>query len=95
MADCIHACPEHFMLTYPSAGSDKLTTLELNCPALTDSKIPPVPQPPIAIKPMHPPIAAMLKENCKEAALLAAEARDREARGLKDDTTIPAVYRPF
>jgi hypothetical protein len=62
---------------------------------LESSKIPAVPVKPVATKPMHPPIALMLKENCKEVAAAAAEAREREWKSSKDSSSIPAVYRPY
>lgn len=76
-------------------GCTNVATLKLQCPALIDSKIPPLKPPPPEVKPKHPPIVAMLKENYKEAAQIAAEAKEKEWKSLKDDSIIPHVFRPF
>jgi hypothetical protein len=79
------------------AGSPKLVQLELQTPALQPgaSRLPDVPVPPVAIKPLHPPIAAMLRENCKEAAVCVAEAKEKGWREARSSSSIPAVHRPF
>jgi len=80
----------------PYTGCNNLGTLKLQCPALQDPQLPPQrPGPGPAARPLHPPIAVMLRENCREAAQAAAEARDREWKQLRDDTIIPAVFRHF
>lgn len=73
-----------------------MTTLELQCPALNAaaSKLPVVPVPPVAVRPVHPPIAAMLKENAREAAIAAAEARERQWKAAAASSgRYPTVYR--
>jgi len=72
-----------------------MTKLELQCPALNAEarKLPVIPEAPIAVKPLHPPIAAMLKENMVEAATAAAEAREQGWKVEKVSCGIPAVYR--
>lgn len=83
---------------FPTAalsGSTKLVHLELHCPALTDKKVPDIPPKPVATKPTHGPIASMLRENAKEAALAAAEAREQEWRAQRGESFIPAVHRPL
>jgi hypothetical protein len=72
-----------------------MTQLKLQCPALTPetSKLPSIPEPALAVKPTHPPIASMLRENMVAAATAAAEAREK---GWKVDNVscgIPAVHR--
>eukprot|EP00879_Flechtneria_rotunda_P030203 GHRR01032805.1.p3 GENE.GHRR01032805.1~~GHRR01032805.1.p3 ORF type:complete len:109 (+),score=37.55 GHRR01032805.1:936-1262(+) len=77
------------------SGSEKVKQLELQCPALNKaaSKLPTVPVAPLATKPVHPPIATMLRENAREAALTAAEAREREWKSAKISSSIPTVYK--
>lgn len=69
--------------------------MELQCPALNrgSSKLPTVPIIPVAVRPVHPPISAMLKENAREAAIAAAEAREKEWKAAGVTCSIPAVYR--
>lgn len=70
--------------------------VKLQCPNLLDSKIPPLKVAPQHVKPSHPPIASLLKENLTTAAHKAAA--DKEAlAGVKDtsDSIIPHVFRPF
>ncbi|WIA09607.1 hypothetical protein OEZ85_008999 [Tetradesmus obliquus] len=77
-------------------GADKVTKLELQCPQLNAeaSKLPQVPVPPTAVRPVHPPIAVMLRENAREAALAAAEARERQWKAATASSgRYPAVYR--
>jgi hypothetical protein len=76
-------------------GSTKLTHLELHCPALADKKAPDVPRRPAAARPAHAPVASMLRENAKDAAAAAADAREREWRAQRGDSCIPAVHRPM
>lgn len=47
------------------------------------------------VKPVHPPISFMLKDNYTEAARCANESKEREWKSLKDDSIIPKAYRPF
>jgi hypothetical protein len=77
------------------AGATNMTKLELQCPALNleTSKLPQIPQGPIAVKPPHPPIAAMLRENMAEAATVAAEARERSWKVDKVSCGTPAAHR--
>lgn len=69
--------------------------LELQCPALNRaaSKLPTVPVTPVAVRPVHPPISAMLKENAREAAITAAGAKEKEWKAAGVTCSIPAVYR--
>lgn len=76
-------------------GCNNLVTLKLQCSILIDSKIPPLKPALPEVKPKHPPIAAMLKENYKESAQIASEAKEKEWKSLKDDSIIPHVFRPF
>jgi hypothetical protein len=57
------------------AGAAQLVELNLHCPAITDAKCPPVAPVTIATRPVHAPIAAMLKDNTREAADIAAKAQ--------------------
>lgn len=77
------------------AGAECMAKLELQCPALSQesSKLPQIPQAPVAVKPAHPPIAAMLRENMAEAATAAAEAREQSWKQDKVSCGIPTVYR--
>jgi hypothetical protein len=73
-----------------------VTKLELQCPQLNTqaSKLPQVPVAPVAVRPVHPPIAVMLRENAREAALAAAEARERQWKAATASSgRYPAVYR--
>ncbi|KAG2445624.1 hypothetical protein HXX76_000234 [Chlamydomonas incerta] len=77
-------------------GCNNLSVVKLQCPNLLDSKIPPLKVAPQHVKPSHPPIASLLKENLTTAAHKAAA--DKEAlSGVKDtsDSIIPHVFRPF
>ncbi len=69
--------------------------LKLQCPNLLDSKIPTLKTSPQHIKPSHPPINAMLKDNLVDAAQKAAEGKEREWANLTGDSIIPHVFRPF
>lgn len=60
-----------------------------------DQKVPPLKFIEKHIKPVHPPIASMLKDQYVELAKGRAEAKEKEWKGLKDDSTIPRVHRPF
>lgn len=72
-----------------------MTKLELQCPALNAeaSKLPTIPVAPAAVRPVHPPIAAMLRENMAEAAAAAAEAREQAWKVDKASCGIPPVHR--
>ncbi len=48
------------------------------------------------VKPQHPPIGGLLTDNYSHAARVAAETKEREWKGLKDESSvIPHSYRPF
>jgi hypothetical protein len=83
-------CPPPFR-----PGSTKLVRLELHCPALTDARVPQLPHAPLAARPAHAPVAAMLRENARAAAAAAAEAREQECRARQGGSAIPAVHRPL
>lgn len=72
-----------------------MTKLELQCPALNleASTLPTIPPIPLSVKPVHPPIAAMLRENMVEAATAATEARQRSWKVDSVSSRIPAVYK--
>lgn len=72
-----------------------MAKLELQCPALNpeSSKLPPIQQAPVAVKPPHPPVAAMLRENMAEAAAALAEAREQSWKQDKVSCGIPTVHR--
>ena len=76
-------------------GCNNIVTLKLQCPNLIDTKIPPLKFIEQHVKPSHPPISSLLKETYVESGRLAVEAKEREWNGLKDDSIIPRVYRPF
>lgn len=63
--------------------------------AQVEQKIPPLKFIEQHVKPAHPPIASMLKDNYGELARAQAEAKEKEWKGLKDDSSIPRSYRPF
>lgn len=75
-------------------GCNNIVTLKLQCPSLVDSKLPPLKLIEQHVKPVHPPISMMLKENYSEAAKVAAEQKE-DTKGLKDDSVIPHVHRPL
>lgn len=77
------------------AGADKVTQLELQCPALDQeaSKLPTVPALPRAVRPAHPPIASMLRERAREAAAAAAEAREQQWKSSLPSCPIPQVFK--
>lgn len=77
------------------SDSTKLVHLELHCPSLSEQTEPPIPVPPVATRPIHAPIASMLRENARDAALAAAEAREKEWRAQRGESAIPAVNRPL
>jgi hypothetical protein len=73
-----------------------MSKLELQCSVLdvARSKLPNMPIPPVAVKPVHPPIASMLRENARDAALAAAEEKDKEWRASsKPRSGTAQVYR--
>lgn len=76
------------------AGCSNLSVLKLQCPNL-QSKIPQLKSGPQHVKPSHPPIATMLKENLADAAHKAAETKERDWANLIDDSIIPRAFRPF
>lgn len=76
-------------------GCGAISELKLHCPSLSESSLPTLPPPEVAQRIRHPPIATMLVENCKEAAIAAAEAKELDWKVLKDDSMIPAAHRPF
>mmetsp|Transcript_21570 Transcript_21570/g.54906 ORF Transcript_21570/g.54906 Transcript_21570/m.54906 type:complete len:261 (-) Transcript_21570:661-1443(-) len=76
-------------------GCNSIVTLKLQCPALAEQKVPPLKFIERHVKPVHPPIASMLKDSYGELARSAADAKEKEWKGLKDDSTIPRSYRPF
>ncbi len=82
--------------TLTSPGCNALTSVKLQCPNLLDSKIPPLQTQPEHVKPQHPPIASLLRENLTAAAHKAAA--DKEAGIPRDapvDSIIPHTFRPF
>jgi hypothetical protein len=76
-------------------GCNNISVLKLHCPHLLEHTIPPLKFTEKHVKPVHPPIASMLKENYAELARIAAEAKEKEGKGLQDDSIIPRVFRPF
>jgi hypothetical protein len=90
-ADCAHHRRAPAAAT---AGSTRLTHLELHCPALTSRIVPPLPPKPVAARPAHAPVAAMLRDNARDAAAAAAEARQAQWKAPRGDSAIPAVHRP-
>lgn len=76
-------------------GCNQIITLKLHCPNLVDTKIPNLKFIEKHVKPVHPPISNLLTENYSHAAKASAEAKEREWKGLKDDSIIPKAYRPF
>jgi hypothetical protein len=58
-------------------------------------RAPPIPQKPVAQRPAHAPIASMLRENARDAAAGATEAREREWHARQAGSAIPVVYRPL
>ncbi|KAF5837579.1 flagellar associated protein [Dunaliella salina] len=77
------------------SGCNNIINLKLHCPNLVDQRIPPLKVIEKHIKPTHPPIASILKANYSELAHLAADAKEKERKGLKDDSIIPRAHRPF
>lgn len=77
------------------AGAERMTKLELQCPALNteSSKLPQIPRAPVAVKPQHSPIAAMLRENVAAAATAAAQAREQSWKRDQPSCAIPPVFR--
>ncbi|GFR43643.1 hypothetical protein Agub_g4745 [Astrephomene gubernaculifera] len=77
-------------------GCNNLSVVKLQCPNLLDSKIPPLNTPPAHVKPSHPPISLLLKENLTAAAHKAASEKE-QLSAIKDtsDSMIPHVFRPF
>mmetsp|Transcript_13632 Transcript_13632/g.29229 ORF Transcript_13632/g.29229 Transcript_13632/m.29229 type:complete len:153 (-) Transcript_13632:317-775(-) len=76
-------------------GCTNILTLKLQCPNLIDQKVPPLKYIEKHVKPSHPPISSMLKENYSDAARVASESKEREWKSLKDESIIPHAYRPF
>eukprot|EP00775_Hariotina_reticulata_P011065 gene11065-11221_t len=77
-------------------GATAVSKLELQCLSLdaARSKLPNVQMAPVAVKPVHPPIAVMLRENARDAALAAAEDKDKEWRASsKPRSGTVQVYR--
>lgn len=84
------------LLRFFGVGAESMKQLELQCPALNleTSKLPHIVDAPVAVKPVHPPIAAMLKENMVEAATAAAEAREQSWKShTAASCGIPQVFR--
>ena len=77
------------------AGCTNIGSLKLQCPSLIESRVPPLRLVPQHVKPLHPPISSVLKENLGEATRVAAEAQDRERKLLGGESIIPHAYRPF
>ncbi|KAJ9532337.1 hypothetical protein QJQ45_010358 [Haematococcus lacustris] len=77
------------------SGNTNMMTLKLQCPALKEQQVPPLKVVEQHVKPVHPPIASMLKETYVELAKTRAEAKEKEWKGLSDDSCIPKTHRPF
>lgn len=94
-----HASARSPLLHPPPPGSPQLAHLELHCPALEDPKLPPLPAKPRAARPLHAPIAAMMRDNARDAALAAAAAAAAPCGGdggaARGGSGIPAVHRPM
>jgi len=101
----LSSCPS---LTTAMIWSGELTTLNMNgCNALEclklhtpklaheGSTIPGVKGVPRVVKPAHPPLALMLKDNCREMAVHEAEAVEAAWKMPADGAIIPVVHRPI
>jgi len=75
------------------AGCTGMTHLKLQCPNLTETKIPPLVAIDEHIKPTHPPLSFILKDMYTEVMKRTNDARELEWKSLKDDSMIPKVYR--
>ncbi len=76
-------------------GCTGIYTLKMECPNVMETKVPPLKVIEQHVKPSHPPISFMLRDNYADAAHLAAEAKEREWKSLKEESGIPPVHRPF
>eukprot|EP00798_Chlamydomonas_sp_ICE-L_P023790 gene23790-9351_t len=83
------------LVTLDLSGCNSIITLKLQCPTLVESKIPPLKLIEQHVKPVHPPLSLMLKENYSDASKVAADYKEKEFKGLKDDSVIPHAHRPF
>lgn len=77
------------------AGCTGIYSLKLQCPNLMEPKVPPLKSIEQHIKPAHAPISFILKDTYTEVSKLAAEAKEREWKSLKEESVIAKVYRPF
>uniref|UniRef100_A0A7S0V1B3 Uncharacterized protein n=1 Tax=Polytomella parva TaxID=51329 RepID=A0A7S0V1B3_9CHLO len=75
-------------------GCSSLTTVKLHCPNLFQS-VDPTPNSTSHVRPSHPPVAAVLRENLYVAAAVAEAAQEREWSGLRGNSHIAPVFRPF
>lgn len=82
-------------VSYPAPSPAYLLHPSSLYPLQADPKIPPLKFIEKHVKPVHPPINGMLKENYAALAQGRAEAKEKEWKGLKDDSIIPRAYRPF
>lgn len=76
-------------------GCNQISSLKLQCPTMIDSKIPPLKTAATHVKPSHPALANMLKDNYADAARLAGEERERDWKTLREESVIAHVHRPF
>lgn len=89
--------PPHPAVLPAPAGCVSMSSVKLQCPGLGDSttKIPPLKEEPKHVKPSHPPIARMLKDNLLGSAATTAEAKDAAWASSGGESIIPHVHRPF
>lgn len=75
--------------------STAMSTVDLQCPRLTDSKVPPLAPKPKPAHPSHPPISVMLRQKYSELASERKLQAELEQVNAITDSVIPRTFRPF
>mmetsp|Transcript_120 Transcript_120/g.427 ORF Transcript_120/g.427 Transcript_120/m.427 type:complete len:259 (-) Transcript_120:40-816(-) len=75
--------------------SPNISTVNLQCPALAESNIPPLAPKPKPANPSHPPISTMLRQKYLELNSEKSGREQEEQFHAISDNVIPRTFRPF